>query len=77
MLALKCTYRVIAGPHSTQASCTDEKNEKSKILIRNKVTEYLNRAETLKEHIAQQGEKRAKSKVGADGSVGGAGNGKK
>ena len=55
----------------------DEKNDKSKLLIRTKINEYLARAETLKEHIQQAGEKRARKVVGADGSVNGTGGGGK
>jgi vacuolar protein-sorting-associated protein 4 len=50
-----------------------EKNEKSKILISMKMNDYLSRAETLKQHIAQA-ENSKKSIVGANGVVnGGAG----
>lgn len=51
----------------------DEKNEKSKLLIRTKINEYLSRAETLKEHMNAQSEKRGKSAVGANGSSTGIG----
>lgn len=47
---------------------TDEKNDKLKELIRKKFTEYLDRAEKLKEHLAKSDEKRARVGVGADGS---------
>ncbi|KAF9074043.1 AAA-domain-containing protein [Rhodocollybia butyracea] len=54
-----------------------EKNEKSKLLIRTKIQEYLSRAETLKEHISSQSEKRGKSAVGVNGTSTGIGpNGK-
>ena len=46
----------------------DEKNDKLKELIRKKFTEYLDRAEKLKEHIAKSEEKRTRTKVGASGS---------
>lgn len=46
----------------------DEKNDKLKELIRKKFTEYLDRAEKLKTHIAKQDEKRPSSKVAANGS---------
>lgn len=49
----------------------DEKNEKSKLLIRTKINEYLARAETLKGHLATAGDRKAKAAVGADGSVNG------
>lgn len=50
----------------------DDKNPKSKELVRAKINEYLGRAEMLKEHLD---EKQAKSAVGANGvsSSGGAG----
>ncbi|KAF6751372.1 katanin p60 ATPase domain-containing protein [Ephemerocybe angulata] len=48
-----------------------EKNEKSKVLIKSKVDEYLSRAETLKEHLAQS-EKKGKNAIatGASGPGG-------
>ena len=49
---------------------TDEKNDKSKQLIRSKINEYLTRAETLKQHLVA-GEKSKKSAVGANGMVNG------
>lgn len=48
----------------------DEKNDKSKQLIRSKINEYLSRAETLKQHLAA-GEKSKKNAVGANGVVNG------
>jgi vacuolar protein-sorting-associated protein 4 len=48
----------------------DEKNDKSKQLIRSKINEYLTRAETLKQHLAA-GEKSKKNVVGANGVVNG------
>lgn len=53
----------------------DEKNDKLKELIRKKFTEYLDRAEKLKEHLAKGDEKRARVGVGADGSGKAAGGG--
>ncbi|EUC67165.1 vacuolar sorting ATPase Vps4 [Rhizoctonia solani AG-3 Rhs1AP] len=51
-----------------------EKNDRLKSLIRNKVDEYLERAEKLKEHIAKSDEKRARAAVGANGrETGGSG----
>ncbi|KAI9462736.1 P-loop containing nucleoside triphosphate hydrolase protein [Boletus coccyginus] len=46
-----------------------EKNEKSKVLIRAKIDEYLTRAETLKKHIQSQDEKRSRKAVSANGSA--------
>ncbi|KZT08978.1 AAA-domain-containing protein [Laetiporus sulphureus 93-53] len=54
-----------------------EKNEKSKQLIRAKVQEYLARAETLKDHLSQAQEKRAKKAIGVNGMSGGTGAGGK
>ncbi|KAK4684167.1 vacuolar protein-sorting-associated protein 4, partial [Tremellales sp. Uapishka_1] len=47
-----------------------EKNDKLKELIRKKFTEYLDRAEKLKEHIAKSDEKRSRAKVGVAGGGG-------
>lgn len=59
---------------------TDEKNDKLKELIRKKFTEYLDRAEKLKEHLAKSNEDRSRRAVGANGGengVGGSAGGKK
>jgi len=48
-----------------------EKNAKSKELIKGKVVEYLNRAETLKTHLST--ETKGRSAVGANGASGAAG----
>ncbi|KAI6107401.1 P-loop containing nucleoside triphosphate hydrolase protein [Pisolithus croceorrhizus] len=50
-----------------------EKNEKSKVLIRGKIEEYLSRAETLKKHLQSQEEHRGRRAVGANGAVTGIG----
>ena len=42
-----------------------------KALIRQKMAEYLNRAEKLKEHIQSMDEKRERQAVGANGKAGG------
>ena len=55
----------------------DEKNERSKKLIKAKFNEYLARAETLKEHLQSKEDKRAKKMVGANGANGGSGGGGK
>ncbi|ODO08382.1 vacuolar protein-sorting-associated protein 4 [Cryptococcus wingfieldii CBS 7118] len=52
-----------------------EKNDKLKELIRKKFTEYLDRAEKLKEHIAKSDEKRSKSKMSATGAGAGSSTG--
>ncbi|PWZ00584.1 putative VPS4-vacuolar sorting protein [Testicularia cyperi] len=57
-----------------------EKNDKLKDLIRKKFTEYLDRAEKLKEHLAKSNEDRGRAAVGANGAekgVGGSTGGKK
>lgn len=83
MLALKCLF----VPHFIRANekynkkirCVDEKNERSKALIRAKIGEYLGRAEQLKGHLSQAGEKRARRAMGANGMANGGpgGEGKK
>ena len=50
--------------------CPDEKNEKSKQLIRSKISEYLARAETLKQHLTR-GQKSKHNAAGANGMVDG------
>ena len=59
--------------------CVDEKNERSKTLIKAKIAEYLGRAEQLKEHLSQSSEKRARRAIGANGMAHGGpgGEGKK
>ncbi|KAH7085461.1 vacuolar protein sorting-associated protein-like protein VPS4 [Paraphoma chrysanthemicola] len=57
-----------------------EKNQKSKDMIRGKVAEYMERAEKLKQHLAQNDESNRKkpSAMGANGkSAGGSGKGSK
>ncbi|THH07933.1 hypothetical protein EW145_g3046 [Phellinidium pouzarii] len=49
-----------------------EKNEKLRALIRSKVTEYLDRAEKLKEFLDSTEEKKARRVIGANGSTTGA-----
>ena len=46
-------------------------------MIRSKVAEYLARAETLKDHLSQAQEKRAKKAIGVNGGSGGTGGGGK
>jgi vacuolar protein-sorting-associated protein 4 len=62
-----------------QTHCVDEKNERSKALIRAKIGEYLGRAEQLKGHLSQASEKRARRAIGANGMAHGGpgGEGKK
>lgn len=55
----------------------DEKNDKSKQLIKTKIHEYLGRAETLKTHLMSSEEKRGKSAIGLNGSGGSTGPGGK
>jgi len=54
----------------SNADHPDEKNDKSKQLIRAKINEYLTRAETLKQHLVS-GENPKKNAVGANGVVNG------
>ena len=54
----------------------DEKNDKSKQLIRSKTSEYIARAETLKDHLQQAEDKRAKKAIGANGAGNGGTGGK-
>jgi len=70
MLALKCEYRP-NGSREMADLPIDERNEKSKLLIKSKIVEYLGRAETLKEHLTT--EKRGKSAIGVNGSGGATG----
>lgn len=71
MLALKCTkYRYMLALDGLP-TYTDERNEKSKALIKSKINEYLGRAETLKEHLMT--EKKGKSAVGVSGGGGASG----
>lgn len=51
----------------------DEKNDKSKTLIRTKIDEYITRAETLKSHLSNSSEKRGRNAIGVNGSGGAAG----
>ena len=85
MLALKCaclcSVSSVCGVRC--AACggltgaVDEKNERSKKLIKSKFNEYLARAEVLKEHIQGKEDKRAKKLVGANGANSGTGGGGK
>ena len=54
----------------------DEKNDKSKQLIRQKIEEYIARAETLKGHLQQAEDKTAKRAMGANGMANGGTGGK-
>lgn len=56
-----------------------EKNPKSKVMIRTRVAEYMERAEKLKSHLAEgdKGGKKKPAAVGSNGKVsGGTGKGK-
>jgi vacuolar protein-sorting-associated protein 4 len=78
MFVLPSTVSVVA-PINARVECVDEKNERSKTLIKAKIGEYLGRAEQLKEHLSQTGEKRARRAIGANGMANGGpgGEGKK
>lgn len=52
-----------------------EKNAKSKEMIRQKVTEYMERAEKLKNHLAGETKKKKPRAVGANGKESGGGGG--
>ena len=54
----------------------DEKNDRSKVLIRTKINEYLTRAEELKNHIQDTEEKRSRKAVSANGTANGSTGGK-
>ena len=71
-----CVYHSLASIQCGAEAVSDEKNEKTKLLIRAKIDEYLRRAETLKDHITQSEEKRARKAVGANGMVNGGPGGK-
>lgn len=75
MLALKCPYRAQNCAYEHVADIhwclIDEKNDKLKTLIRGKITEYLDRAEKLKEHLNKTEEKKARRAVGANGASSG------
>ena len=78
MLAMKCLCHYYLSKINLLnfISHKDEKNDKSKQLIRLKTEEYLNRAEKLKEHLSSSEEKRGRAAVGmngSDASVGGGG----
>lgn len=51
---------------------TDEKNDKSKLLIKSKINEYLSRAETLKGHLEKES-KGGRNAIGVSGGGGAAG----
>jgi vacuolar protein-sorting-associated protein 4 len=53
-----------------------EKNAKSKEMIRAKASEYMERAEKLKNHLAADDKKKKPGMVGANGSASGGGGGK-
>ncbi len=65
--------RLFQMAHSRFVLHTDEKNDRLKALIREKATEYMTRAEKLKEHIQKINDKKTKTAVGAGGSNGSAG----
>ena len=83
MLALKCLsvlpFLCANEKYNKKIRCVDEKNERSKGLIKGKIGEYLGRAEQLKGHLSQAGEKRARRAMGANGMANGGpgGEGKK
>lgn len=76
MMALKCTtsYHYRVRPElciltfNAVIIALDEKNDKLKIIIRNKIDEYLGRAEKLKEYLAKAEESKSRSAMGANGA---------
>ncbi|CAG8574283.1 1574_t:CDS:2 [Cetraspora pellucida] len=67
MAAIKCTSwwtfkNIVPGSYIKTNSSIDEKNERSKQTIRKKLTEYLERAEKLKEYLNSKEEKLQKNK---------------
>jgi vacuolar protein-sorting-associated protein 4 len=76
---LSSILTLLCNPHALPAY-VDEKNDKMKELIRKKFMEYLDRAEKLKQHLAQAQEAKGRAAIGANGGekgVGGAANGKR
>lgn len=77
MLALKCKYRLVTSPtnYHSREFFEGEKNPKSKEMIRAKAAEYMERAEKLKNHLADgdKGNRKKPSAVGANGKVSGGG----
>lgn len=74
MLALKCKpHRITIISPSIQwlKLVPDEKNDKSKDLIKSKINEYLGRAEILKEHLTT--ERRGRNAIGVNGGGGATG----
>jgi hypothetical protein len=75
MLAFKCKPifdQITIIPFSLrELTCSDEKNEKSKDLIKSKINEYLGRAEILKEHLGT--ERRGRNAIGVNGGDGATG----
>jgi len=60
----------------SSSATSDEKNDKLKIIIRNKVDEYLGRAEKLKEYLTRSEETRSRSALGSNGAATGGVGGK-
>jgi vacuolar protein-sorting-associated protein 4 len=61
---------------SLHSNIVDEKNEKSKQMIKKKVGEYLERAEKLKDHLSKPTTKDGKPTSAAANGVGAGGKGK-
>lgn len=60
---------ITLNTHGEPLIPVDEKNEKLKVIIRNKIDEYLGRAEKLKEYLAKSEESKSRSAVGANGGT--------
>ena len=73
MLAFKCKIHFTIISYSlNELTCSDEKNDKSKELIKSKINDYLGRAEILKEHLSTT-ERRGRNAIGVNGGDGAAG----
>jgi vacuolar protein-sorting-associated protein 4 len=66
MMALKCLH---PPPLCLLTFDIDEKNEKSKQMIKKKVAEYLERAEKLKDHLSKPTTKDGKSSAATANGV--------
>ena len=54
-------------------TCVDEKNEKSKQMIKKKVGEYLERAEKIKDHLSKTNESKDGKKAASANGIGSGG----
>lgn len=70
MLAMRCAWRLtnVICALIAHTGVSDEKNERTKALIRTKFEEYIQRAEMLKTHLQAPDNKTTKRAVGANGA---------